>query len=416
MAAKTHNARVLALATDPEIMREMWLVGPEEEGIQHMLPKARQFLVKLEKVRRPVAHILKETFLSCGGDAVVNRGIITASVDESDVILCGTRKQFERAFPSLAEQGFGCDRLAAEIRAAIERFDSPALTPQPSDPPLARMFDAIGKRTLVMGILNVTPDSFSDGGRFIDPKAAVEHALRMVNDGADIVDVGGESTRPGSDAVPAEEEMRRIIPVIRELARNNDVAVSVDTYKAEVAKAALDAGAAIVNDISGGSFDPLMPSLIADCGCPAILMHIKGTPKNMQLDPRYDDLLGEVFSFLRERVQAMVDAGADEKMLMIDPGIGFGKTVQHNLELLRRLRELKSLGRPIVIGTSRKSMIGKVLGDLPVEERLEGTAATVALAIANGADIVRVHDVKQMSRVARMTDAVVRQSQPSAAL
>jgi len=411
-----HNARVLSLTTDAEIVREMRLVGPEEAGIRHMLPKARHYLVKLEKVRRPVGHILKETFLSNGGEAVVSCGLITAAVNESDVILCGTRRQFERAFPSLAEQGFGCDRLAAEIEAAIRHFDSPPLAPEIiQDTRLAQMFDAIGKRTLVMGILNITPDSFSDGGRFIDPKAAVEHAVRMVEDGADIIDVGGESTRPGSEPLTADEEAARVVPVIRELAlvlgrdlESRPVPISIDTYKTQVARAALDAGASIVNDISGGSFDPGMPSVLAERRCPAILMHIKGAPKDMQADPTYDDLLGEVCGFLYERVRALTDAGVDEKMLMIDPGFGFGKTVEHNLELLRRLKELKSIGRPIVIGTSRKSTIGKVLGDLPVQERLEGTAATVALSIANGADIVRVHDVKEMSRVARMTDAVVR--------
>ncbi len=404
----SHNARVLSLATDAEIVREMRLVDAEAPGIEHMLPKARHYLVKLEKVRRPVAHILKETFLSNGGEAVVSGWLITAQVDESDVILCGTRKQFDRALSSLAQQGFGCDRLASEIETAIRCFDSPALLPDINDRRPAHMFDSIGKRTLVMGILNVTPDSFSDGGRFIDPKAAVEHALRMVQDGADIIDVGGESTRPGSDAISADEEAARVVPVISEISARVDVPISIDTYKSQVAAAALDAGASIVNDISGGSFDADMPALIAERRCPAILMHIKGTPKNMQVDPTYDDLMGEVCGFLRKRVRAMVDVGVDERMLMIDPGIGFGKTVEHNIELLRRLRELKSIGRPIVVGTSRKSMIGRVLGDLPVEERLEGTAATVALSIANGADIVRVHDVKEMSRVARMTDAVVR--------
>ena len=401
----------MSLTTDAEVVREMRMVGAEEAGIRHMMPKARHYLVKLERVRRPIAHILKETFLSNGGEATVSSGVITAAVSESDVILSGTRKQFKQAFAALLEQGFGSDALAGEIEAAIRHFDSSAMVPDPSvasDPRLARIFGGIGKRTLVMGILNVTPDSFSDGGRFADPAAALAHAQEMAEEGADIIDIGGESTRPGAEPVAAEDEIARVAPVIRELAEKTDVAVSIDTCKAAVARAALDAGALIVNDISGASFDPAMPSLIAERRCPAILMHIKGTPKSMQVNPAYDDLLGEVCRYLRERVQELVEAGADEKMLMVDPGIGFGKTTEHNLELLRRLRELKSIGRPIVVGASRKSTIGKVLGDLPVEERLEGTAATVALSIANGADIVRVHDVKEMARVARMTDAVVR--------
>ncbi|MCX8052554.1 MAG: dihydropteroate synthase [Armatimonadetes bacterium] len=404
----SHNARVLSLTTEAEIAREMELVNAEPPGIRRMLPKARHFMVKLEKVRRPVAHILKETFLSNGGEAAVSGGLITAEVSDSDVILCGTLKQFRRSLSTLVQQGFGCDRIAAEIDEAINRFNSTPLVPDVYDTRLAQMFEAIGKRTLVMGILNVTPDSFSDGGQFINKETAVQHALRMIKDGADIIVVGGESTRPGSDPVPAEEEIARVVPVIEEIANKSKTPISIDTYKAQVARAALDAGASIINDISGASFDPDMPALVAEKHCPAILMHIKGTPKDMQLDPTYRDLMSEVCSFLRGRVQAMVDSGADERMLMVDPGIGFGKTVDHNLEIIRRLRELKSIGRPIVIGTSRKSMIGKVLGDLPVEERLEGTAATVALSIANGADIVRVHDVKEMSRVARMSDAVVR--------
>ena len=256
--------------------------------------------------------------------------------------------------------------------------------------------------------MNVTPDSFSDGGKFTDVAAAVKCGMEMASDGADILDVGGESTRPGSRAVSADEEIKRTVPVIRELSRSADVPISIDTYKAEVAEAALDAGASIVNDISAGTFDAAMAPLVAKMRCPAILMHMKGTPRDMQENPVYDDLMGEISGFLGERVAAYVEAGADERMLMVDPGFGFGKTVQHNLELLRRLRELKSLGRPIVVGTSRKSTIGKVLDDTPVEERAEGTAATVALSVANGADMVRVHDVRQMCRVARMSDATVR--------
>lgn len=411
MAAMPHNARVLCLQTDDEIVREMSRLNPEEAGIRHMLPKARHYLVKLVNVRTPIAHILKETFLSAGGEAVVSRDVITARVSDTDVILSGTRKQFHYAFANLLEQGFACDKLAAEMKTAMRHFDSPAAVPDPDnvrDQRLRSVFGAIGKKTLLMGILNVTPDSFSDAGKFADSAAAIAHGVEMARDGADMIDVGGESTRPGSDPVPAQVEIDRVVPVIRELVAALEIPISIDTCKAEVARAALDAGASVVNDISGASFDPGMPALIAEMRCPAILMHIKGTPKDMQANPTYDDLLGEVCSYLAERVDALVEAGADEKLLLIDPGIGFGKAVEHNLELLRRLRELKSIGRPIVVGTSRKSVIGKVLGDLPVEERLEGTAATVAIAIANGADVVRVHDVREMSRVARMTDAIAR--------
>jgi dihydropteroate synthase len=389
----------------------MKMIDTEEAGIRHMLPKAQHYLVKLEKVRRPIVHILKEAFLSSGGDAAVGRDVITARVANSDVILMGTRKQFFHVLRSLLEQGFGCKELAAEIESAIRHFDSTPNVPTSEhamDPKLAAMFGQIGSRTLVMGILNVTPDSFSDGGRFTGVESAVDVAFRMVECGADIIDIGGESTRPGSDAISATEEMTRVIPVIERIAGKIAVPLSIDTYKSEVAKAALDSGALIVNDISAGTFDANMSTLLGDRRCPVIIMHIKGSPKEMQLNPEYDDLMGEVCGFLRDRVRVLVEAGVDERAIMIDPGIGFGKTADHNLELLRRLRELTSTGRPILVGTSRKSTIGKVLGDLPPGERLEGTAATVAIAIANGADIVRVHDVKEMARVARMSDAIVR--------
>lgn len=277
-----------------------------------------------------------------------------------------------------------------------------------TNPLIRSLYHKIGKQTLVMGILNITPDSFSDGGQFLDLQTAVGRAVKMVDDGADMIDIGGESTRPGSEPVPADEEIRRVVPVIHEITSKVNVPISIDTYKAEVAAAALDAGASIINDISAATFDHEMPRVIAERGCPAILMHIKGEPKSMQANPHYDDVVVEVRDFLESRINALTAAGVSVEQLMVDPGIGFGKTVEHNLELLRHLAELKTLGRPIVIGTSRKATIGKVLGGLPPEDRLEGTAATVAISIANGADVVRVHDVKEMARVAKMTDAIVR--------
>jgi dihydropteroate synthase len=265
-----------------------------------------------------------------------------------------------------------------------------------------------GERTVVMGILNVTPDSFFDGGRFQSPDTALGQALRMVEEGADIVDVGGESTRPGAEPLGSQEELDRILPVIEAIGRAASVPISVDTYKAAVAQGAVGAGAAMVNDISALTFDPLMAATVAELDVPVCLMHLKGTPRDMQRNPVYEDVVKEVRDWLARRTQAARSAGIREENIVIDPGFGFGKTAGHNLELLRRLREIAALGYPVVSGTSRKSTIGKVLGGLPVEERLEGTAATVALSIANGAAIVRVHDVKEMVRVARMTDAIVR--------
>ncbi|MDO8586924.1 MAG: dihydropteroate synthase [Armatimonadota bacterium] len=405
-----HNARTLAIRDAEDIAEEMRRVGAEAEGIARMLPKAQHYLVKLEGIRTAVAHILKESLLSAGGDAVVSRDVITGKTERTDALLIGSAKHFASLIAALRAQKFGAPDLAAEIETALSHFDSsPSSLPADvkASPRLRSMFETMTRRTLVMGILNVTPDSFSDGGLFLDRDAAAATAVGMIKEGADIIDVGGESSRPGAEPVAAEEELGRVLPVIERLRESTDVVISVDTCKSSVARAALAAGADIVNDISGMSFDPEMRAVVAEARAAAILMHMKGTPRDMQENPLYSDLLSEVTSELLRRVEDAVAAGVDERLILIDPGFGFGKTVEHNLVLLRRLREFKSLGRPIVIGTSRKSTIGKVLGGLPAEERLEGTAATVAISIMNGANVVRVHDVKEMARAARVTDAVL---------
>jgi dihydropteroate synthase len=257
-------------------------------------------------------------------------------------------------------------------------------------------------RPLIMGVLNVTPDSFSDGGRFVDFDRAVEHGRQMVADGADIIDVGGESSRPGAQTVPVGEELERIRPVIERLAAEIRVPISVDTYKAKVAEEAFKAGATIMNDITGLT-DRKMVKVAADHGAPVVVMHMKGTPKTMQKEPHYSDVVAEVSNFLRDRIEFAHDMGVNETI--VDPGIGFGKTTAHNLEILRRLGEFKALGRPILVGPSRKAFIGNVTG-LPVDARLEGTLAAIAIAVHNGADIVRVHDVAECRRAAQVAYAI----------
>jgi len=257
-----------------------------------------------------------------------------------------------------------------------------------------------------MGVLNVTPDSFSDGGRFLDLEAAVRRGIELAAEGADVVDVGGESTRPGSDPVPAQVEMDRVVPVIKRLAAELDTPISIDTTKPEVARAALDSGALILNDVTGGR-DPRMLRVARDTGAGMVLMHMLGEPKTMQEDPRYDDVVADVRAHLGERVDAAVRAGIERERLCVDPGIGFGKTLQHNLALLRRIGEFAELGRPVMVGPSRKSFLGKILGT-DVDDRLEGTAGAVAWAAGHGAHIVRVHDVREMVRVVRVVDAIGR--------
>ncbi len=265
-----------------------------------------------------------------------------------------------------------------------------------------------GRRTLIMGILNVTPDSFSDGNRYLQRDAALRRGVEMASAGADIIDVGGESTRPGAQPVPADEELRRIMPVIEGLASEPGLVLSVDTRKAQVARAALEAGASMVNDVSALTGDPEMAEVIAAHGASVCLMHMLGTPATMQTDPQYDDVVAEVAEYLRVRAEAAEAAGIERELIVIDPGFGFGKTLYHNIEMLRRIREFTKLGYPVMVGTSRKSMLGALLGGVGPEDRTEGTAATVALAIAGGASLVRVHDVREMWRVVAVTDAVVR--------
>jgi len=268
----------------------------------------------------------------------------------------------------------------------------------------ARRLD-LGVRTAIMGIVNVTPDSFSDGGSFLDPAAAIAHGLRLAAEGADILDVGGESTRPGAEPVAEHEEARRVLPVIRELAARSGVPVSIDTSKAAVAAAALAAGASMVNDVSALRADPGLGEVVARSGAALVLMHMRGTPRTMQQAPHYDDLVGEVVAELAAGVARAVAAGVEPEKILIDPGIGFGKTLEHNLELLNRLGGLDALGRAILVGPSRKAFIGRLL-DLPASERVEGTIAACCCAADRGAHLVRVHDVGPVRRALRVADAI----------
>ncbi len=259
-----------------------------------------------------------------------------------------------------------------------------------------------------MGILNVTPDSFSDGSKYCDAPSAVRHALEMVKEGADIIDVGGESSRPGSEPIGIEEELHRVVPVIKAIREKNpDITISVDTRKAAVAAESCNAGADMINDISALMFDPEMAETVARSGAYIVLMHMKGTPRDMQKEPYYSDVISEVEDFLHERLECARECGIDEERIILDPGIGFGKRVEDNLRIIKELSRFKTLGRPILVGSSMKSFIGK-LTDWDMEGRVEGTLASIAIAIWNGADIVRVHDVRKTRKVVTIVDAVMR--------
>jgi dihydropteroate synthase len=291
-------------------------------------------------------------------------------------------------------------------------------TVEPSDRDASRRRDGAGytlqtrhgaidmtRRTMLMGVLNITPDSFFDGGRRIDPDKAIADGLSMVQAGADVLDIGGESTRPGAQPVSAEQEQERVLPVIRGLRRATTVPISIDTYKAQVAKAALDDGADIVNDISALRFDPEMASLVAAARVPVVLMHMQGTPRTMQTEPRYADVVGEVRDFLASRVDHAVSHGIQREQIVIDPGIGFGKNLDHNLALLSNLPALAAIGQPLLVGASRKTFIGKVL-NLDPNDRLEGSLAAAVAAVLAGANIIRAHDVKESRRAISIADAI----------
>jgi dihydropteroate synthase len=272
-----------------------------------------------------------------------------------------------------------------------------------------RIFD-LSREGLIMGILNVTPDSFSDGGKFFTAEKAVEHGLRMVAEGADIIDVGGESTRPGAEPVVAEEELSRVIPVIEELRARADVVISIDTSKAQVAGAAVQAGASIVNDVTGGRGDKRMMPLVAENKSAFVIMHMQGNPQTMQLEPRYDDVVSEVADFFRQRYASSIECGIDPMAIAFDPGIGFGKTLDHNLELLAQLDRLRAYDRPLVVGISRKSFLANVTGSSETSDRLAPALALTSLLRAQGADVFRVHDVKENVNTLRVTEAVLQKT------
>lgn len=390
------NARIVNIDDTDIAKNELEKIGTDKGALPWLLPKALHVTIKLENVSSFAANIVKQEMLSKGGDVAVNRGVANCSAGRSDILIMGTYGQFIKLGEKLGLQSGSLKTIGAEIKEVLKLYEK--------KPP--RFFQCrdlklpIGDKTYIMGILNVTPDSFSDGGSYRCVEAAVKRAKEMVEEGAHIIDVGGESTRPGHQPVDPEEEICRVVPVIERLVVELNVPVSVDTSKAVVAKKALEAGAHMVNDIWGLQRDPEIARVVSNSGAGLIMMHNRD-------DKEYKDLMGDIIKFLRDSVSIAKSAGIAESALSIDPGIGFGKTMEHNMEVLRRLKELKTIGLPILLGTSRKSFIGNTL-NLPVDDRVEGTAATVALGIAGGADIVRVHDVREMARVARMTDAVVR--------
>ncbi len=388
----------LRAASVPEgLESSMKAIGACREGIDIMAPKMRHFVFMARDLDPRGANILKQEMLAVGGEAAISYHAITDISKPTDCLLSGTERQFGIAMRKLEAQPFGLKPLAAELACALGNITCPVPM---SFGPLKL------NRTRVMGIVNVTPDSFSGDG-LKDAGAAIEKAQAMEKEGADIIDIGGESTRPGAEPVSQKDELARVIPVIEALSGKLNVPISIDTRKHEVAAEALKAGASVVN-LVGGIRDEKMAGLLARRGVPVILMHMQGEPSGMQDSPQYRDVMDDIVSELRAQVKLAVGAGIDPRKIAVDPGIGFGKTAEHNLDIIKRLRELRILGLPILIGVSRKSFIGKVLGAEP-DDRLEGSLAGAVLAAAKGADIVRTHDVRETVRAVRMAGAVLEQ-------
>ena len=392
--------RILQINHPREIKRLMQDIQVDPYGIKIMLPKAITHLLKLDSVSNITANILKQEMLSLGGDAAISKGALTGAAKKTDCLLMGTLSQFDRLNEKLKIQPFGLDKIGKKIAENLKNFQLDKFTLRAGKYKLR-----LGSRTFIMGIVNVTPDSFSGDGLLLASKSsAVEFAKELIKDGADIIDVGGESSRPGAKPVSLKEELTRVVPVIKALVKKVSVPVSVDTCKPEVAKQALDNGAAIVNNIAGLR-NAEMARLISKYKAGVVLMHMKGNPGNMQIDPRYTSLIDEILQYLKGAIERAEDAGIGRERIIIDPGIGFGKTQPDNLKIVNHLSEFKILGVPILIGTSRKSFIGKIL-NTEARNRIFGTVSSCVLAAKNGAHIVRVHDVLEVKQALKISDAV----------
>jgi dihydropteroate synthase len=399
------NARIIEVYGEDHAIDQMQKLKVHPGGFSVMSPKFRYFQMQLEQVDNRAAAIIKQEALSLGGEAIISEEVSRFLPGHSQVLLLGTEKIFMKLIQKLSSYPFPykLQEISQEISHTIANYKVDSFCIPFAD---GSSWDT-SRKTYIMGILNVTPDSFSDGGQFFSRESALKRAEEMLQEGADIIDVGGESTRPYSEPVPLEEELQRVIPVIEAIKEKLRAKVSIDTYKKSVAREAIEAGADMINDISGLTFERDLASIAAKKKVPLVLMHIKGKPKTMQDDPHYENLMSEIASALRNSSKRAAEGGVKNGKIIIDPGIGFGKTVEHNLEILNNLRTLKSLGHPILVGLSRKSFIGHVL-QAETTERLEGGLAAAAIAIRNGASLLRVHDVKEFSKAARMADAITK--------
>jgi dihydropteroate synthase len=394
------RTRVLRIENQSEAKDELKKIGVYFESLKYMCPKLETICIKLKDINSAACNILKQEMLSAGGDVAVSKEVITGRVKKSDCLVIGTPAQIKTLSSKIKKQPLGLDRIGVEIKKTLNNYKKTRFKL------ICRRYSLnLSGKVHICGVLNVTPDSFSDGGKFFDEEKAIEGGLNLEKEGADIIDVGGESTQPQAKRVKPKKQIERVVPVIKKLSKKLRIPISVDTQSFIVAEAAVKAGASIINDISGLKYDKRIAELAAKYKTGLILVHIKGTPKDMQKNPVYACLIQDIIDSLNKSINCALEAGVKPEQIAIDPGIGFGKTTEHNLSILKHISEFKSLGYPIMIGTSRKSMIGNTL-DRPVDKRLLGTAATVTHSILGGVKIIRVHDVNEIKDVVRMTEAI----------
>ena len=385
-----YSLRLISSRSRSTIEEHLGRAGVDPEGIRIMKSKAEGLIVRVDGVSAAAANIIKQQLLSIGGDAAVHREVIKGEPEASTVYIFTDKRRIPALTERLSHQPFGLAELAEGIAGLVERAENP---PRSIGLPGGKSVD-LSSGPVVMGILNVTPDSFSDGGEFLDPSRAVDRALEMIEQGAGIIDIGGESSRPGSRELQVEEELSRVAPILEGLDGRTDVPISIDTRKAGVAEAAIGLGASIINDISGLTHDPAMMETAARSGAAVVVMHMQGTPETMQDDPYYDDAVTEIMDWLASRADDLISSGVSREKIIIDPGIGFGKRLIDNLALFRGIGDFRGLGFPLMIGHSRKSFIGILTGRDPVD-RLWGGFAALGASLDGGAQLVRVHDVKE---------------------
>lgn len=392
--------RILQPLNHKELKKLMQDIKVDPYGIEIMLPKAINHLVRINSISCIAANILKQEMLSLGGDVAVARDALTGKARKTDCLLMATLSQLNRLTEKLNRQPFGLDRLAQDLSLVVINYQKEEFNLE-----LGRYKLALRQgKTYIMGIVNLTPDSFSADGLYnLQPEQIIEFIEKMIDDGADIIDIGAESTRPGAEPIPLKEELGRAIPIIKKIAKKINAPISIDTYKPEVARQALDCGAVMVNCITG--LNHKMAKIVSKYKAGAVLMHMQGNPRTMQDNPIYKSLIDELIEYLDKAISEAVSWGIDREKIIVDPGIGFGKTLVHNLEILKRLREFKILGRPILVGPSRKSFLGKILNAGP-GERIFGSVSSCVLAVKNGANIIRVHDVKAVKQAIRVLNTI----------